>query len=532
MPAQDVVAAHDHDGEQQQREQVEQRLRDERAGHDRERLPHAAQPPRHDQGTRRLTEPRRQRRGHQDADGGRAQDRPSLDGRLRQRGSQDLEPRHRAQEHRGREQPERNQHPDRARVHERRDDVVDPHTLQRQEGEEETDDRGDRERHPACAGQETGSPRALRDGARLERRQPACAPARRQVALHEARLGAHRLHSAGRLWRLDRTLVHRGHLLRHLGPGEVRGPRPRRGTHLPPAGGVDRQRTQRLGQCEGVARRHQQPVAAVGHHLAVAGDLGGDHRGAGRERLRQDHAEALAAQRGSTQHVGAVQAPPKLLVVHASERLDAVHAALDLGQQGLDALGVGADHLEARRDVLAQAGERRQQHGQALALLLAADEHDPQIVVDRLRPARRGVEVDAVRDDVVRAAEETLARPARGLRNGDPRMQPVEDPARADRARDRVREPAGGVDVEGPDHRRAGVEACTRPSRAWARSARARGSRRSRLRAAHGAGATRPPDSPTAATSPRSSAARPCGRAAPRSRAAEPDPAHAGAAAV
>ena len=39
--------------------------------------------------------------------------------------------------------------------------------------------------------------------------------------------------------------------------------------------------------------------------------------------------------------------------------------------------------LQAHRDVLAQAGKRRQQHRQALALLLAADEHDPQRVAPR-----------------------------------------------------------------------------------------------------------------------------------------------------
>ena len=42
------------------------------------------------------------------------------------------------------------------------------------------------------------------------------------------------------------------------------------------------------------------------------------------------------------------------------------------------ALRVRADHLEPRGHVLAQAGEGRQEHGEALALLLPAHEDDPE----------------------------------------------------------------------------------------------------------------------------------------------------------
>ena len=57
-----------HRAEHDQREDVEQRLGDERAEHDREAVAHAAEPARHDQRARGLAEPRRQRGRHQDAD--------------------------------------------------------------------------------------------------------------------------------------------------------------------------------------------------------------------------------------------------------------------------------------------------------------------------------------------------------------------------------------------------------------------------------------------------------------------------------
>ena len=44
-------------------------------------------------------------------------------------------------------------------------------------------------------------------------------------------------------------------------------------------------------------RGHEHAVDAVAHDVAVAGDVGGDDRRAGGERLGQHHAEALAAQR-------------------------------------------------------------------------------------------------------------------------------------------------------------------------------------------------------------------------------------------
>ena len=49
----------------------------------------------------------------------------------------------------------------------------------------------------------------------------------------------------------------------------------------------------------------EHAVEAVAHDVAIAGDVRGHDRRAGGEGLGQDHAEALAAQRGRAQHVGA-----------------------------------------------------------------------------------------------------------------------------------------------------------------------------------------------------------------------------------
>ena len=63
---------------------------------------------------------------------------------------------------------------------------------------------------------------------------------------------------------------------------------------------------------------------------------------------------------------------------------------------------------------------------------------------------------DAVGDDAVAPAVPALDRPARGLRDGDPHVQPVEAPRRAADHGDRVGDVARGVDVERPDGRQAG----------------------------------------------------------------------------
>ena len=238
-------------------------------------------------------------------------------------------------------------------------------------------------------------------------------------------------------------------------PREVRRPRPAPRHPFLPACWVDRERAKGLGKLERHAGGTSSPSRPWVTTWPVAGDVGRDDRSAGRERLGQDHAEALAAQRRGAQHVGLVQAAPELLVVHAAVRLDAVHAALDLGEQRLDALGGPHRSPRGGRNVPAQTREGGQQHGQALALLLAADEHDLQGVVDRLRPARRRVEVDpfGITSYVPPKYRSPVQR--RGLGDSDPRVSLLST-RRAPIARAiAFGSQLGRIGVEGADHRRA-----------------------------------------------------------------------------
>ncbi len=147
--------------------------------------------------------------------------------------------------------------------------------------------------------------------------------------------------------------------------------------HLDPSPRLLVEVAQRLGQRLGVGGRNEHAVDPVAHDVAVAGDVGGDDRGAGGKRLGEHHAEALAAQRGRAQDVGALQLGRLALVVDLAQR---AYAAIVDEQRG-EFLARRADHGQLARDVLAQRLEGPQQQRQALALDRLADEHDPQTVV-------------------------------------------------------------------------------------------------------------------------------------------------------
>ena len=193
----------------------------------------------------------------------------------------------------------------------------------------------------------------------------------------------------------------------------------------------------------------------VRDHVAVARDVGGHHRRAGRERLGQHHPERLAAQRRRAEDVRARERLALLLLADAAEGLDGTLVVEQRRQLAL----VDADHRQARVDVLVQRVERAQQDLQALALDDLADEGD----LERLarRAAARGGhaagrEGDAVGHDPVLAAEEAPRGPLGGLGHRDPHPQPVEVAPRAPRHRDAVGERVLGVGVEGADQRRDG----------------------------------------------------------------------------
>ena len=77
------------------------------------------------------------------------------------------------------------------------------------------------------------------------------------------------------------------------------------------------------GQRGGVARRHEHALPAVGDDVAVAGDVRRDDRGAGREGLRQHHAEGLAAERRGDEQVGGGELGELAGLVDRAERAHA-----------------------------------------------------------------------------------------------------------------------------------------------------------------------------------------------------------------
>ena len=101
LVAVEEVDRREHDrAEDDQRDDVEQRLRDDRAEHDRQVLARAAGSARDDQRARRLAEAGRQRRGHQHADERPLSGVGQPDAGARQRGLQDRVPREGAHRHR------------------------------------------------------------------------------------------------------------------------------------------------------------------------------------------------------------------------------------------------------------------------------------------------------------------------------------------------------------------------------------------------------------------------------------------------
>ena len=219
-------------------------------------------------------------------------------------------------------------------------------------------------------------------------------------------------------------------------------------------------RLQLLGEALRVPGRDQEAVNAVADDIGVAGDCRGDHRRAGGEGLGQHHAEALAGERGRAEHVGVAVGLPELLLRDAP-------AGIDLAEDRRDRRGGArsrrgdADRGQAAGDVLGERLEGAQQHRQALALLGAADEQHLQLVaIVRRRLAGAKLEVDAVGNDLVLAAEPAAPGPGGGLGDGDPLVQLVELAPRAEQAGDVVGPRLGRVGVEGADDRGAAEGAC------------------------------------------------------------------------
>ena len=229
---------------------------------------------------------------------------------------------------------------------------------------------------------------------------------------------------------------------------------------------VECEPAQHLGQRQRIAGGHEPPVYAVAQHVAVAGDVGRDDRRRRRERLGDNHAEALAAERRRTQHVRARELGELAPLGHLAQRQ---HVAV-VEHHVRDLVGARAHERERRRNVIAERLERPQQHRQPLAFHRLPDEHDPQrprLAVDRSRRHRPpglahaergdvigGREPNAVGHDPIAPAEEASRSPRGCLGHGDAHAQVVHPASSAERkGSDPVRQRVLGVRVEGADER-------------------------------------------------------------------------------
>ena len=282
----------------------------------------------------------------------------------------------------------------------------------------------------------------------LQARQALGGNARQQVGRNEAETNPH---TAGARCRPSHglgLLVAVEHLGCHVRPGETLSTQTGRGGHARTCGRIQRERAQRLGQRERVAGSGERAVDPVAHDIAVAGNVGGNHRRAGGNRLGQDHAEALAVQRRRAQHLSLGQLGELARLGDLAER---AHATV-VEHHVRDLVRIGADERERRRDLLAQRLERTQEDGQTLAFDGLADEQDPQRAIGlAARAVLRLPEMHPVGHNPVAPAVEAPGGPGGRLGDGDAHVQVVHPPAGAERVRDPVRQRVLGVGVERAD---------------------------------------------------------------------------------
>ena len=172
-----------------------------------------------------------------------------------------------------------------------------------------------------------------------------------------------------------------------------------------------------------VVRRHHQP-GLVAHHVPVPGDVRGDHRRRARERPREHHAEALAAERRRGHDLRREHLPRQLLLREEAEHVDAVEPGA--GHVQADGERVSPDDAQPGAGARVHVRPGAQQHGQALAPLVAADEEHGVGAVAGVGLRR---DEHAVRDHLAVAGRVQLRHRPRRLRDGDARVDAVEQEA-------------------------------------------------------------------------------------------------------
>ena len=169
------------------------------------------------------------------------------------------------------------------------------------------------------------------------------------------------------------------------------------------------------------------------HHLAVAGDVGGDRRRRARERAREHHPEALAAERGRDERLRAEQLLGQLVLREEAEHVDPARRTPSRDCEQRDGERVGADEAQPRAGRAVDLRPGAQQHVQALPRLLPADEDDAVLAAAGIgvRPGS----TTPFGTISYSPGNQRGGRVARLLRDGDPVVDPVEQEAPGRHAR-------------------------------------------------------------------------------------------------
>src|SRR5206468_11721406 len=174
--------------------------------------------------------------------------------------------------------------------------------------------------------------------------------------------------------RLDDSFVDLGPPLCHPLPAiALLRERPRRATVLRPRGLVLEQRDDTLGQRLGIARRYESAGLRF-HHAAIAGDVRGDNRRRAREAAREDHPEALAAERRRDEGLRPKQLLRQLVLGEEAADVDSLVGDAQPREEQTDGKRVGADHAQPRPGASPDLRPRTKQELEPLARLMAIDE--------------------------------------------------------------------------------------------------------------------------------------------------------------
>ena len=158
----------------------------------------------------------------------------------------------------------------------------------------------------------------------------------------------------------------------------------------------------------------------------VARDVGRNRRRRTRERLREDEAEALTAERGRDGNLRAEQLMRSHLVGDDAEDVDSRFVEPQARMQEAVLQRVGSDQAQPGAGRGMDRGPRAKQGGQPLAWVVTADEDDDVIAIGWVR--LDGGE-DTVRNDAVVVGDPAAGRLGGHRRHRDPRVDAVHQKA-------------------------------------------------------------------------------------------------------